>query len=337
MAYISIWLVIIAFQLPFLYFKFHSNVYAALVDSVVYTTLFAILGMGIWYPVLFTDFSENKIVRAIVNHGVSSIFAIGAWLGFGYSITTELVKDGAYLSMSSQMLPGAIMYGVTLYALIVLIYYLMIRNEQLKEKEANEQELRNLVRESELNLLKSQINPHFLFNSLNSISSLTLSDPEKAQEMVVKLSDLMRYSLTQKGNEKTSLEKEMENISRYVDIEKIRFGKRLHYQSEIMPETLACLLPYMILQPIFENAVKHGVSSSTEAVVLKFTAVLEQGILRMSLTNNYDSTAAPRKGTGTGIKNISDRLRLMYQRSDLLSAKKENGFFEITLSIPQPQ
>jgi len=335
LVYIAIWLVIIIFQFPFLYYSFHSNAYIALVDSSVYTSLFALLGIGIWYPVRYTDFSENKKILAIVNHAVSSVFAIGIWLWLGYSITTELVREPNYMVSATKMMPGAIMYGITLYALIVLIYYLMIKNDQLRDKIINEEELKSLVRESELNLLKSQINPHFLFNSLNSISSLTITNPEKAQEMVIKLSDLMRYSLTQKGNEKASLEKEMENINRYVDIEKIRFGNRLQFESSLTPEALSCQLPYMILQPIFENAVKHGVSSSTEPVCMKFSATFEHGMLNLCLTNNYDTESSPKKGTGTGLKNISDRVRLIYQRSDLVAAKKENGQFEITLSLPQ--
>ena len=134
LVYISIWMVIIILQFPFLYYSFHYSVYIALINCTVYPSLFALLGIGIWYPVRYTDFSANKKVLAIVNHAVSAVFAVGVWLWLGFSITSELARDSVYIASFSKMLPGAVMFGLTLYALIVLIYYLMIKNDQLKEK-----------------------------------------------------------------------------------------------------------------------------------------------------------------------------------------------------------
>ena len=192
-----------------------------------------------------------------------------------------------------------------------------------------------MVKEAELNLLKSQLNPHFLFNSLNSISALTLTDPHKAQEMIILLSDFLRYSLARDGRQLSSLSAELQNIDRYMKIEKIRFGDRIQYTADVVSNTLSCTLPVMILQPVFENAIKHGVAESIDTVHIQLSAKLEQNYLIIVVQNEFDPTSPSRRGAGLGLKNIEERLKLIYHNDGLLKYRKENNIFEVKLIIPQ--
>jgi two-component system, LytTR family, sensor kinase len=207
--------------------------------------------------------------------------------------------------------------------------------EDLQQKMQVESELNNLVREAELNVLKSQINPHFLFNSLNSISSLTMTNPEKAQEMVIKLSDFLRYSLSHDRKETTTLRRELENTERYLDIEKVRFGHRLKYQLNINKDCLDASIPNMILQPLFENAIKHGVHNSTEEVLIELRCEPDENFYILRLINDFDPEATRPKGEGIGLKNIRQRMQLLYKRDDLLQINMGKIEFEAVLKIPK--
>jgi len=225
--------------------------------------------------------------------------------------------------------------GFFYYLVLVLVYYLIIYYQDIKEKLENEIRLRSIIKETELNLLKSQINPHFLFNSLNSICSLTIVNPSKAQDMIIKLSDFMRYSLSQADYSMTTLKNEIENSIRYLEIEKVRFGHKLIYQNTIDPTSLDKLIPVMLLQPLYENAVKHGVYESTQQVNIDTTVVLLHNDLHISIKNDFDPDASSKKGEGIGLRNIKDRLKLIYHNSQLMTVLKQDTSFEVKLIIPQ--
>jgi LytS/YehU family sensor histidine kinase len=231
-------------------------------------------------------------------------------------------------------LPYRIGTGVFLFAITVLAYYLFISIANLSEKNAKEAKLESLVKETELKMLRSQINPHFLFNTLNSISALTISNPEKAREMVIKLSDFMRYALAGKDDLPVSLKSELDNLRLYLDIEKVRFGNKLIIEEQIEESCLKIMIPSMALQPLYENAVKHGVYESAETVVIKTVAEMSDGFLKIEISNNYDLDSPPRKGTGTGLSNVSRRLELCYGAKNIMTYSKENGIFIVTMIIP---
>lgn len=190
------------------------------------------------------------------------------------------------------------------------------------------------MKETELRMLRSQINPHFLFNSLNSITSLTVTDPEKARIMVIKLSDFMRYALSRKDDQPVTLQSELENLRLYLDIEKVRFGDRLSIEENIDPGCLRALVPVMLLQPLYENAIKHGVYESTEMVIIRTSVGFTEGFIEMNITNNFDPEATPAKGTGTGLLNVTRRLELLYGNRASLITEKEINKFRVKIFLP---
>jgi LytS/YehU family sensor histidine kinase len=224
--------------------------------------------------------------------------------------------------------------GLLFYVVTVLVYYLYLYMEQLNEKAANEIRLNRLLRDGELNLLKSQINPHFLFNSMNSVNSLIIRNPEQAQKMLVALSDYLRYAVLSSNRVYSCIADEMENIDRYLFIEQLRFGDRLQYKQEIDPAALTAEIPAMLLQPLFENAIKHGVYESLETVRIVAKITKERQYLNIELSNDFDEEGiAQKKGSGTGLKNIRERLRLMYGTSATIQTKAEKGVFTVMLKI----
>ena len=166
------------------------------------------------------------------------------------------------------------------------------------------------------------------------MSALTEIDPKKAKEMIIKLADFLRYILATNEREKNKLSEELKNIRLYLDIEKIRFEEKFDYSEQLEKECNNAEIPNMILQPLFENVIKHGVYETFDKVTLTLNCSFNDGFLKIHLLNNFDESSKSRKGTGVGLKNINDRLNLIYRRNDLMEVKKEKGIFSVTLFIP---
>ena len=234
-----------------------------------------------------------------------------------------------------ENLAAYIFGGYMLYLTYVIFFYAVSYYQGFKEKLRNEGNLKSLVKEAELHALKSQINPHFLFNSLNSISSLTISDPIKAQEMVINLSSLMRYSLKHDQMEKVPFSEELKNNQLYLQIEKVRFGNKLNSVFEIEDKCMNALIPNMILQPLFENAIKYGVYEAIEPVNIITCGICRNGFLEITISNNYDSTTIGKKGEGIGLRNIRDRLQIIFGNPMLMKVEDNKKEFKVTIAIPQ--
>jgi sensor histidine kinase YesM len=307
----------------------------SLSEALLQNVLFALLGLIIWYPTRYIPFRKEAWFYSILAHVVAGIVVISLWLLLTVGILRALFGSSevynSYLS-SSVFWRGFI--GVLVYLMIVLIYYLVSYARSLRERAQAEEKLRTLVKESELNMLKAQINPHFLFNSLNSISSLIISNPEEAREMIIRLSDFLRYSLKHRENEFVPLEEEMVRMKDYLSIEKVRFGEKLNYNLHAAEDCKSVKVPTMILQPLIENAIKHGVYESLEPVSITFSCSLKNDYLHLTLENDFDPKQPVRRGTGLGLQNVSERIRLAYDGKASLAKSTEQGVFKVVLHIP---
>nr|NQU90911.1 histidine kinase [Bacteroidota bacterium] len=307
-------------------------------DALVYTTLLFLLGIGIWYMVSYLSISDQSYHLVLADHLVTGGIIILLWLFGGFFILDGLFAgDINYQEFLGISLPWRFVYGILLYAVLVMIYYLMNYYRVYQEKLMQEAELKQIIKESELNLLKSQINPHFLFNSLNSINSLIIADAEKAREMIIELSDFLRYTVRTNEKETVTLKEELDNIQCYLNIEKIRFGDRILVEDEIEDACLERKIPNMILQPFFENAVKHGVNESTDAVTITTMCTTTDEDLTISISNNFTAGSISKKGKGIGIENIKKRMMLHYKRNDLVNIRKKSNIFEVVLTFPNQE
>ena len=334
--YLLFWGLIILSSALINYYYYHLELGVSFIDSLTYNLSFSVIAIGLWYTIRYSSIEKFNWFKRLLHHTVEGIIISILWMLAVYFLLSSFFPDNErYHSLSLQSIPINFLIGLIFYTLFMLFYYLVISYRNLQEKTKNEAELKTLVKEAELNLLKSQINPHFLFNSLNSISSLTVTNPHKAREMIIKLSEFLRHSIGHKERMLVPLKEEIEHILLYLDIEKVRFGDRLDYHFDISQKCEAFPIPLMIFQPLFENAIKHGVYESTDLILVNFSCTpVTQGIW-VKISNNYDKDAPPRKGNRMGIKNVENRLKLIYQSDDLLKINKTDHNFEVEIVIPR--
>jgi two-component system LytT family sensor kinase len=330
-----VWLFLGLGQSFIYYFAYGSFLQISIPDGLISICIYSGISLMLWYPFRYFNHTVTKQGVLISNLVASGVITVALWV-----IVTKLLITGIfphennYSAFWDSTFPYRIGTGVFIYGLVILTYYLFVSLNNLAEKNVREVRLESLVRETELKMLRSQINPHFLFNSLNSISSLTITDPEKARIMVVKLSEFMRYALSRKDEQPVTLQSELDNLSLYLDIEKVRFGNKLTTEESVNEECRSVLLPVLLLQPLYENAVKHGVYESTESVKIITKAEIRNGYLEIVISNNFDPQSAPVKGTGTGLINVSRRLELFYGNKGSVITKKEDGIFTAQIFIP---
>jgi two-component system, LytTR family, sensor kinase len=333
--YFGLWALIAGVHFSVFYFIYLFPIEVSLADSLVYNIMFCGAGISLWYIVRYSIPDQKNIWNVAFNHLAFLTLTLVIWIGLGYTILSNIFSSNkVYLDTLMVSIPNKIISGIIFYVVIALIYYLFIYYINLQEKVKVESRLRMVLKETELNMLKSQINPHFLFNSLNSISSLTITNPEKAREMVIKLSDFLRYSVSNNTASFTTLENEMANIRRYLEIEKVRFGDKLQFSFALEGSCRHHQVPVMLLQPLFENAIKHGVYESTEQVCIDMSCEYREGYLEICIVNDFDPQARPRKGSGIGLNNIRERMRLLYKNDKLLRTVVEGTKFSVFLSLP---
>jgi len=329
------WLFLTFGQLLLYYFAFGSFIKLSIPDGIISMLIYSGIALSLWYPFRFFNTGKTSPTAVISNLIASGAISVTLWaMMTKYLVSLILPGENLYQAYWEATFPYRIGTGVFIYGLIVLTYYLFVSLTYLSEKKAKEAQLESLVKETELKMLRSQINPHFLFNSLNSISSLTITNPEKARDMVIKLSEFMRYALSRKDEQPVSFRSELENLRLYLDIEKVRFGDRLSTEENIDEECLEIKMPVMLLQPLYENAIKHGVYESVENVSIKTRASIANGYLEIIISNNYYQGPSSAKGTGTGLLNVSRRLELVYDNDASIRTTRENGVFTISLFIP---
>ncbi|MCB9448547.1 MAG: histidine kinase [Flavobacteriales bacterium] len=209
---------------------------------------------------------------------------------------------------------------------------------QRAQDESNERRLNleKLGKEAELSSLRQQLQPHFLFNTLNSVSSLISIQPEEARSMIHKLSDFLRGTVKKNDGQFVDLASELNQLNLYLDIEKVRFGHRLNTEAEQDEAALPMMLPPLLLQPLVENAIKFGLYDTVGTVTIRITARAEKGYLVITIRNPFDAeTARPRQGTGFGLTSVQRRLYLLFARNDLLQTRADKDTFTVTVKIPQ--
>ena len=333
--YCAIWFFIFLTQITVLKWVLTIEFYNAIMDSTIFNGLYLFLGISLWYTVNFNSLENYTSTKIFVNHIAAAIITSSLWIGIGYYALMNILGDEKlYQTFLVQSLVWRFLIGILFYIVIVAVDYVIIYYNNFQEKQLKEAELNSLVKEAELKSLKYQINPHFIFNSLNSISSLTLSNPQKAQEMTIKLSSFLRSTLSKNEKQKSKLIEEISNAKLYLDIEKIRFDDKFEFVEELQPACKEIEVPSMILQPLFENAIKHGVYESLEKVIIKLKCGIENEYFKIIVENSFDPEAVPRKGEGIGIKNIQNRLKLIYNQDNLVTTEKINNLFRVNIFIP---
>ena len=322
---------VVLIHLHILHHHLHIDFAVAFQDALVGTTL---LVFAVWGILL--------ILRAYPTTAGIYLYALGASLLVS-ALSIYLQYDFLKWWIGSNNLPYQDWLYTTLpiRLVFVLLFNSWIATSSAMRKIINLSESRyqlqadasELLKEAELFKLRQQLQPHFLYNSLNSINALVLADPDKAQDMIGKLASFLRSSVRRESEDHLPVSDELEYLSSYLDIESVRFGDRLNITIDNTADGDARIPPFL-LQPILENAIKFGLYGKTGEVAIQVVISSEPGMLTIQITNPFDPDTQPPRGTGFGLDGISRRLWLLFGRNDLLETRRYENTFTTILKIP---
>lgn len=294
-----------------------------------------------WYIkkyVSLHSITAKEIVKIFVSTLLTTaLYAIFSIL-FGF-ITAKFFGDEIFASEVEFMTKFDHPLLLALNSLFIIfgwvICYLVIKFfMKLNADRIERLQLQTSLKESQLNTLKGQINPHFMFNSLNNIRGLMLEDVDRSREMLTRLSDMLRYSLTKNDTDSIALEEELEMVDNYIEISKIQLEERLHFVKEIDGNVLSCEIPPMIIQLLIENAIKHGISPLKKGGTVKLKVHRIQEGLSIEVSNTGNLVIA-KGSTRMGLENIKKRLMLLYGVSASFSLEEMNNEVIARILIPQ--
>ena len=327
------WLIWSAMYFKMLHVDWQLDWLYALTDTVVTNGLLLTTCLLVMTNLRFYNPKKGKFIHLLVMClAVSGLWSAVIRFGLG----AILQGNESYSTFLEQSMPVRFDIALLITSCAALISTLWYNQEEHKENEQRKLDAEKLAKEAELFKLRQQLQPHFLFNSLNSISALAGSQPQEARKMIQQLSDFLRGTLKKEDHQQISWKEELQYLNLYLEIEKVRFGHRLTTEINTSPETDTMQLPAMLLQPLVENAIKFGLYDTTEAITISIDAKREHNYLLVTVQNPFDEeTSRPGQGTGFGLSSVQRRLYLLYGRNDLLTTSAINNIFTTTIKIPQ--
>lgn len=274
---------------------------------------------------------KNQYVKIILICLVLTVVSIGLSIFFLNQFFDDISLPHFY-----EILPYRFIINFLLLLCVTIINVFWNIQEEYEKNERRKEESERILRDAELYNLRQQLQPHFLFNSLNSIIALIGIKPDEARNMTFQLSDFLRGTMRKDDKQLIPLADEIAHLSLYLDIEKVRFGHRLTTTFHLQEDANQAKLPSMIIQPILENAIKFGLYNVIGEVEITIDIRIENYTLYIAITNPFDADQfESRKGTGFGLSSIQRRLFLLYSRTDLLETSIYKNTFTSILKIPQ--
>jgi two-component system, LytTR family, sensor kinase len=327
-AAVLIWIVALAYLIAFYGYPLKS----ATIDASIHTLLVL---FGFWLLENVFKYYLPKHSQAWMVLNVGWILATGLVFAGFYTLGFFINEDSGYYEFADFVMP---VKGLLAFILFVSWAALLVFNakieDQIKTKERQEK-IDQMAKDAELYHLRQQLQPHFLFNSLNSISALIKNQPEKAREMALQLAEFLRGTIKKDDQNWLTVSEEKEYLDLYLEIEKVRFGHRLNVDFIAEETVMTAKVPPLMIQPLLENSIKHGLYEVTGEVLIKLKFEIQNNYLLVSLSNPFDLEAGPTKGTGFGLDAVKRRLYLMFGRNDLLETQESEKVFTVHLKIPQ--
>jgi two-component system, LytTR family, sensor kinase len=305
----------------------------AVVDGLISNTILALCCVLIINNMRYYLPKQEKYWYVLV---ISSALST-LWLLLARLCLWSIFKnDVSYIDWLWDTAPVRFAYSFLMLGSITMLSLLWYGQREEKEEADRRADTEKLAKDAELNKLRQQLQPHFLFNSLNSISALTGSQPEKARHMIQQLSTFLRGTIKNEEQQCTNFEEELSHLQLYLDIEKVRFGHRLQTSIHVEEHVLKMKIPGMLLQPLVENAIKFGLYDTLGEVNIVIGAKKNNDLLEVTIENPFDEeTARSMKGTGFGIASTRRRLYLLFARKDLLQVKQQDKKYTTIISVPQ--
>ncbi len=310
---------------------------AALLFSIPALVAYGFICLSAYYVCRSYPLAGRKLQSMILVFGSASILSASAWTGLcllfnSLSLYTEINWIG--IAMTPQLITSLFCMASLVYLVSLLAHDLLIALDNIRDAELKKTAAQLFARDAELQVLRSQINPHFLFNSLNSISALTAIDPSGARAMVIALSDFFRKSVAITAHSQITLAQELELCEHYLAIEKNRFSDKLQTVLDIEPDSLNAKVPPMFLQPLVENAIKHGICNMLDGGTITIMTSLHETWLYVAISNPVETQASLVSGTATGLRNLKERFENLYGERARVSWQASQNNFRVEIIIP---
>jgi hypothetical protein len=295
------------------------------------------MGLAAWYVCRATPWDARRPFEVLGTQGLAAVLSSGVWVGLGRLAAAALERavpwPGAGARFAGEA-PWLFALGVPVYLLAAAVYYavLAVERSRAAERQALEAEIK--AREAELRALRAQLDPHFLFNSLNTLAALAVSDPQGARKMAILLAEFLRRSLRAGDRESIPLGEELAHAASYLAVERARFGDRLVFELAVDDAARSCAVPPLLLQPLVENAVRHGIAQLLEGGAIRLAARRDEGTLSIAVENPRDPDQPASRGGGIGLANVEARLRARYGSAARLAVSSPPGRFRVEITLP---
>jgi sensor histidine kinase YesM len=301
------------------------------------TIVYSFICLSAWYVCRAMPLAKSGVPAVLSASFLAAVIAGGLWLATTATWISLLESIPALASLTARyrsQAPFLFTAAVMLFLLVLAVHYVVLAFEAVREAERQRLELEVLTREAELRALRAQIDPHFLYNSLNSISALTASDPANARRMCLLLSEFLRSTLHVSEQETITLEEDLQLAERFLSIEQVRFGRRLLIERRVDDTAHTCRVPPLLLQPLVENAVVHGIARLVDGGVIRLDIGRRGGRLIIVVENPRDADASGRRRGGVGLENVRRRLGLVFGSRARITADKAADRFRVEIDVP---
>jgi two-component system sensor histidine kinase AlgZ len=294
---------------------------------------FGFVCLSAWYVSRYTPLGKAGPARLIGTAVGAAVVSSAAWVALARLWCAALERWAGVQTSFSTVGPIVFGFGQLAYLMALAVSYIASAAEQARAAEHRALEVQVLSREAELRSLRAQIDPHFLFNSLHSISALTTADPAGARRMCLLLAEFLRESLALGAEERIPLARELALAQKYLEVERVRFGERLAVEIQSTGAE-GCLVPSLILQPVVENAVTHGIAHLLDGGTVRVTTSCSPVRIVMVVDNPCDADRPKRAGGGVGLANVRSRLRALYGTEASVAAYEDDGRWRVEISLP---
>jgi hypothetical protein len=335
-AYLAAW-VVVCVLLAAVFTRLGLSWVEALALLLPLCLVYAFVCLSAWYVSRAVPLRTSSVMQVLASSALAASIASGLWLGLTEAWVTLLNSTDAFAPAAdryAQQIPFVFAAGVLLFLLALAVHYALLAFEAAREAERRQLELELLTRDAELRALRAQIDPHFLYNSLNSISALTVSDPPGARRMCVLLGGFLRDTLSLSSRERIPLAEELALADSFLSIEQVRFGARLQVDRRIDDASAACLVPPLLLQPLVENAITHGIAGLLEGGVIRLDIARRNGHCSIRLENPCEPDTRPARSGGMGLDNVRRRLAATFGRDASMEIHAGAEQFRVELYLP---
>ena len=335
-AYLAIWVPLGALLAALLAVQGVFTWIDATMVAIPLSISYGFLSLSAWYVTGGSPVERTGALRVAVTATAASLLSSALWLLIArgwLGLIASFASRGEMAAAFRAAAPTLFGFGFLLYLLAMAVSYLAAAFTVSRDAERRGLELQVLAREAELRALRSQLDPHFLFNSLQSISALTTAEPAAARRMCLLLAEFLRETLALGSRDRIPLPAELALVRKFLSIEQVRFGDRLQVdiQAEAVDDVPVLAL---LLQPLVENAVTHGIAHVLEGGTVRVRAVRGASAVTITVDNPADRDRPAGRGTGLGLRNVRERLDSAYGAEAFLTAEERDGRFVVTVEIP---